>query len=151
MPRVTCPSNSFPTLTSFEKSGSFVNRGFFCRSFEQAVPGPAGLLPDVHVLARLVKELTGQEEVANDLDSIWKEMVRSSTSCFKGFRFPIPRRMVLIGWFQVGRSSFCRTKGSSLRAHCEAQGRLIMDFDPETLQLLGLERLSLPFSWWVRS
>ena len=76
-----------PTLTSFEKSGSFVNRGFFLQRFQQAVPGPAGLLPDVHVLARLVKELTGQEEVASDLDSIWKEMGRSSTSPLKGLSF----------------------------------------------------------------
>ena len=32
-----------PALTSFEKSGSFINRGFFAQSFEQSVPGPAGL------------------------------------------------------------------------------------------------------------
>ena len=76
-----------PTLTSFERSGSFVNRGFLLQSFQQAVPGPAGLLPDVRVLSRLVKELTLEEQVSSDLDSIWKEMGRSPTSPLRGLSF----------------------------------------------------------------
>ena len=76
-----------PTLTSFEKSGSFVNRGFFLQGFQQAVPGPAGLLPDVSILARLINELTGEGESSSDIDSIWKEMARSSTSPLKGLSF----------------------------------------------------------------
>lgn len=76
-----------PTLTSFEKSGSFVNRGFFLQGFQQAVPGPAGLLPDVSILARLINELTDEGESSSDIDSIWKEMARSSTSPLKGLSF----------------------------------------------------------------
>ena len=34
-----------PSLTSFEKSGTFVNRSFYAQFFRQAVPGPAGVLP----------------------------------------------------------------------------------------------------------
>ena len=76
-----------PTLTSFEKSGSFVNRGFFLQGFQQAVPGPAGLLPDVSIFARLINELTDEGESSSDIDSIWKEMARSSTSPLKGLSF----------------------------------------------------------------
>ena len=129
-----------PTLTSFEKSGSFVNRGFFLQRFQQAVPGPAGSSASMSSPVT-VKELTEQEEVANDLDSIWKEMGRSSTSPLKGLSFSDTKK----DGIQLDGSKWailpCRTKGSSLRAHCEAQGRLIMDFDSETLQLLGLKAL----------
>ena len=76
-----------PILTSFEKSGSFVNRGFFLQGFQQAVPSPAGLLPDFSIFARLINELTDQTELGSDLDSIWKEMARSSTSPLKGLSF----------------------------------------------------------------
>jgi NADH-quinone oxidoreductase subunit G len=73
-----------PTLTSFEKSGSFVNRGFFLQGFQQAVPGPAGLLPEVSVFSRLINDLNGEGELSSDLNSIWKMMARSSTSPLKG-------------------------------------------------------------------
>lgn len=44
-----------PGLTVFERSGSFVNCQFRLQSFAQAIPGPAGVLPDVAILARLAK------------------------------------------------------------------------------------------------
>ena len=76
-----------PTLTPFEKSGSFVNRSFFLQGFQQSVPGPAGLLPDVSILARLINELNGEAELSSDLSAIWKMMARSSTSPLKGLSF----------------------------------------------------------------
>ncbi len=76
-----------PTLTPFEKSGSFVNRSFFLQGFQQSVPGPAGLLPDVSILARLINELNGEAELGSDLSAIWKMMARSSTSPLKGLSF----------------------------------------------------------------
>jgi len=76
-----------PTLTSFEKSGSFINRSFSLQAFQQAVPGPAGLLPDVSILARLISELLDGVEQDSDLDGIWREMARLSSSPLKGLSF----------------------------------------------------------------
>jgi NADH-quinone oxidoreductase subunit G len=55
-----------PTLTVFEKSGTFVNQQFRLQKFAKAVPGPAGATDDLTVLARLAG-LT-----AADLASVWK-------------------------------------------------------------------------------
>lgn len=73
-----------PSLTSFEKSGTFVNRGFYAQSFRQAVPGPAGVLPDLTILSRLHRELTEEEEIAPDLNSIWNKMSGVRNSVLKG-------------------------------------------------------------------
>ncbi len=42
-----------PALSVFERSGTFVNCQFRLQAFAQAVPGPAGALPDLLVLAKL--------------------------------------------------------------------------------------------------
>jgi len=76
-----------PTLTSFEKSGSFINRSFCLQAFQQAVPGPAGLLPDLSILARLINELLDGVEQNSDLDGIWREMTRLPASPLKGLSF----------------------------------------------------------------
>ena len=76
-----------PTLTSFEKSGSFINRSFFLQAFQQAVPGPAGLLPDVNVLARLINELVEDASQSPGLPEIWNDMSSSSSSPLKGLSF----------------------------------------------------------------
>ncbi len=76
-----------PTLTSFEKSGSFINRGFFAQSFEQSVPGPAGLLPDLQIFCKLLEALDSENQYSSDLNKIWNEMAEKSNSVFKGIRF----------------------------------------------------------------
>jgi len=43
-----------PTLTVFEKSGSFVNQQFRIQKFAQAVPGPAGAADDLATLSALI-------------------------------------------------------------------------------------------------
>jgi NADH-quinone oxidoreductase subunit G len=73
-----------PSLTSFEKSGTFVNRSFYAQSFRQAVPGPAGVLPDLTILSRLHRELTEEEEIVPDQNSIWNEMSGVRNSPLKG-------------------------------------------------------------------
>jgi NADH-quinone oxidoreductase subunit G len=73
-----------PMLTSFEKSGSFINRNFRLQSFKQSVPGPAGLLPDLHILASLINGLSDDTEQSSDLASIWKQLSKSPTNPFHG-------------------------------------------------------------------
>jgi NADH-quinone oxidoreductase subunit G len=48
-----------PSLTVFERSGTFINCQFRLQSFAQAVPGPSGVLPDALVLARLARADAG--------------------------------------------------------------------------------------------
>ena len=76
-----------PTLTSFEKTGSFINRTFRLQSFKQAVPGPAGLLPDLHILASLINSLSEDGEQSADLAQIWKQLSKSATSIFHKLSF----------------------------------------------------------------
>ena len=76
-----------PTLTSFEKSGSFVNRNFFLQAFRQSIPGPAGLLPDIQLLSRLLNELVEESFQGSDLDEIWEDMARPASSPLKSLCF----------------------------------------------------------------
>jgi NADH-quinone oxidoreductase subunit G len=69
-----------PSLTSFEKSGSFINRSFRLQKFKQAVPGPAGLLPDLHIIASFLNALDKEKEQTSDVVSIWKQLSKSSTN-----------------------------------------------------------------------
>ncbi len=49
-----------PTLTVFEKSGSFVNQQFRLQKFAAAVPGPGGATDDLEVLAKLIVAAGGK-------------------------------------------------------------------------------------------
>jgi NADH-quinone oxidoreductase subunit G len=63
----------FPTLTVFEKSGTFVNQQFRIQKFNKAIPGPAGTTDDLAVLAKLLASV--QPAVAAlpaDLSTLWK-------------------------------------------------------------------------------
>jgi NADH-quinone oxidoreductase subunit G len=59
-----------PTLTVFEKSGTFVNQQFRIQKFAQAVPGPVGVANDLATLAQLVA-VAGGAPVPADLGSLW--------------------------------------------------------------------------------
>ena len=76
-----------PTLTSFEKRGTFINRSFLAQGFEQTVPGVAGLLPDLHILCNLVLGLDEEKKVSPDPAFIWKNLSSSPKSPFKGTSF----------------------------------------------------------------
>jgi len=76
-----------PTLTSFEKRGTFINRSFFAQGFEQTVPGLAGLLPDMHVFCKLLSELDEDNKITPDPSLIWKNLSLPPKSPFKGMTF----------------------------------------------------------------
>ncbi|GAB1488071.1 2Fe-2S iron-sulfur cluster-binding protein [Opitutaceae bacterium] len=59
-----------PTLTVFEKSGSFVNQQFRIQKFFKAVPGLVGATDDLVVLSRLVAAAGGAAQPA-DLAGLW--------------------------------------------------------------------------------
>ncbi len=60
----------FPTLTIFEKSGTFVNQQFRIQKFLKAVPGPTGLPDDLVVLAKLAS--AAGSSVPSEINALWK-------------------------------------------------------------------------------
>jgi len=59
-----------PTLSVFEKNGTFVNQQFRLQKSAKAVPGPQGTTDDLIVLAKLAT--AAGATIASDLGSIWK-------------------------------------------------------------------------------
>ncbi len=59
-----------PTLTLFEKSGTFVNQQFRLQKFAKAVPGPAEVADDLITLVNLVAAVGGAT-LSPDLNSLW--------------------------------------------------------------------------------
>jgi NADH-quinone oxidoreductase subunit G len=59
-----------PTLTVFEKSGTFVNQQFRLQKFAKAVPGPSGVADDLTSLAELIAA-AGGGIVSFDLAVLW--------------------------------------------------------------------------------
>ncbi|MCH8474733.1 MAG: (2Fe-2S)-binding protein [Opitutales bacterium] len=62
-----------PTLTVFEKSGSFVNQQFRLQRFMPAVPGPQNVGNDLLVLSALINAFPDQEDLSG-IDHVWQEM-----------------------------------------------------------------------------
>jgi NADH-quinone oxidoreductase subunit G len=60
----------FPTLTVFEKAGTFVNQQFRLQRFAKAVPGPAGVADDLATLSSLLAAVGGTR-VPADLGPLW--------------------------------------------------------------------------------
>ena len=69
-----------PSLTAFEKSGSFINRNFRLQTFKQVIPGPAGLLPDLNIIASIINGVQSEKNQSFDLNEIWKQLSKSSTN-----------------------------------------------------------------------
>lgn len=68
---VVCPS-----LSVFEKEGSFVNVSFRVQKFAAAVPGLKGILPDVAVLEKIVAPLADEKPAAPTMDAIWERIAK---------------------------------------------------------------------------
>lgn len=62
-----------PTLTVFEKSGTFVNQQFRLQKFFKCVPGPVGGADDMVALAKLAAAVSGTA-VAGELHAVWSAM-----------------------------------------------------------------------------
>ncbi len=59
-----------PTLTVFEKAGTFVNQQFRIQKFAKAVPGLAGAYDDLVVLSKLTVA-AGGGAVADEVNALW--------------------------------------------------------------------------------
>ena len=66
-----------PTLTVFEKSGTFVNQQFRLQKFARAVPGPVGKIDDLDALARLISA-AGGTAVGATVPLVWTALAAAA-------------------------------------------------------------------------
>ena len=77
-----------PSLTVFEKSGTFINRSFFAQAFQQCIPGPAGVLPDLLIFTRLINGLSSAEDSqSSNISDIWIELSKLKNGVLRGITF----------------------------------------------------------------
>lgn len=99
-----------PTLTVFEKTGTFINQQFRLQKFEQAVPGPVGLVPDINTMVRLISILRKESEAASSPSLIWSQM-RSEVPQFENICFEsLPDAGVLLDATAFESINFPETK-----------------------------------------
>lgn len=75
-----------PSLMAFEKSGTFINQEFRIQKFVQAVPGPAGIMPDINTLNRLISLLKKENDSTPSIKLLWPQM-KASIAQFKDLSF----------------------------------------------------------------
>ncbi|HEY1848502.1 MAG TPA: 2Fe-2S iron-sulfur cluster-binding protein [Opitutaceae bacterium] len=84
-----------PTLTSFEKDGTLINRQFRIQRFMKAVPGPAGASDDLVALARILAAL-GAGAQPQGVAAVW-EAIAGKVPALAGMSFAtIPETGLLI-------------------------------------------------------
>jgi NADH-quinone oxidoreductase subunit G len=62
-----------PSLTVFEKRGSFINQQFRLQKFDAAVPGPAQARDDLALVAALITGVTGHS-APSELGAVWSAL-----------------------------------------------------------------------------
>jgi NADH-quinone oxidoreductase subunit G len=70
-----------PSLSVFEKNGSFINVSFRLQRFKAAIPGPRGVLSDFMVLEHLAEALAGEKIPSGSIDAAW-EFIAKGVSQF---------------------------------------------------------------------
>jgi NADH-quinone oxidoreductase subunit G len=103
-----------PTLTVFEKSGSFINQQFRLQKFSAAVPGPTGVSDDLITLTHLLSSLQGTPhattQAAGILSQTWKALAASIPS-FAPLSFSgIPATGLLIDSTAFAKLPFVETE-----------------------------------------
>lgn len=85
-----------PTLTVFEKSGTFINQQFRLQKFEQAIPGPTDTPSDVNTLNRVLTLYEGKNDTVCSLPLIWNDLRKESKLLENIYFEKIPDQGVLI-------------------------------------------------------
>ena len=71
-----------PTLTVFEKSGTFINQQWRLQKFHQSVPGPPGLLTDLMALNRILTLINkNNDQQLNSPQAVWAHISKTTPSC----------------------------------------------------------------------
>jgi NADH-quinone oxidoreductase subunit G len=75
-----------PTLSVFEKAGTFVNQQFRLQKFLQAVPGPENVVDDLVSLSQLLNRVERDTGALDSVDAVWAELSKE-VSLFDGLSF----------------------------------------------------------------
>ena len=76
----------FPSLSVFEKDGSFVNQNFRLQKFNKAIPGPFGIVSEVQVLTSVLNHLGGSVEGSAALEELWNQ-ISNEIDLFRGIEW----------------------------------------------------------------
>ena len=63
-----------PTLSVFEKQGTFINQQFRLQKFLEAVPGPTGVVNDLVSLSQLLNHIEPDTGALDSVNKIWAEL-----------------------------------------------------------------------------
>ena len=108
-----------PTLTVFEKSGTFINQQFRLQKFLQAIPGPPGVMDDLVALSRLLDLLGSDEGQLTTPEAVWA-VLSGEVKGFEGIVFgTLPETGALLDDTAFGRFPFC--EGASLHFQPEPE------------------------------
>ncbi len=108
-----------PGLTVFEKTGSFVNQQWRVQRFFQAVPGPAGAVPDMLLLSQLLAQIVGGSAAPVSPEIIWSELAAALAP--------------LAGWTWAGIGMQGRVLDGSAWAHISFGEGKSLHYDPAAL------------------
>jgi NADH-quinone oxidoreductase subunit G len=99
-----------PTLTVFEKAGTFINQQFRLQKFLQAVPGPEAVVDDLATFSELLNHIEPNAGSLETVDAVWAELSRE-VNLFEGqsFRGLAPEGIQLDG-SAFNHLSFCEGK-----------------------------------------
>ena len=110
----------FPTLSVFEKEGTFVNQNFILQKFNKAVPGPAGLVSDIEVLNRLLLGANDQPGFTHIAD-LWTKIAESN-ELLKGISWEkITSEGLMLKQEKFGALNFPETKNLKYKPVAELQ------------------------------
>ena len=70
-----------PSLSVFEKNGSFINLSFRLQRFRAAIPGPSGVISDFMILEHIAEALADEKIPSGSIDAAW-EFIAAGVSQF---------------------------------------------------------------------
>lgn len=85
-PTSEAASVAVPTLTVFEKDGTFINQQFRLQKFLQAVPGPDNTVDDLETLSQLLNHVEPDTGDLSSVNAVWAELSKE-ISIFEGQSF----------------------------------------------------------------
>ena len=65
-----------PSLSVFEKDGSFINQGFRLQRFKKAIPGPRGVVSDFMVFEHIAEALADEKIPSGSIDGAWEHIAK---------------------------------------------------------------------------
>lgn len=99
-----------PTLTVFEKAGTFINQQFRLQKFLKAVPGPVDVVDDLVTLSQLLNHFEPDTGSLETVDAVWNQLA-SEPGILEGQSFSrLSPEGVLLDGSSLQHLPFCEGK-----------------------------------------